>query len=70
MAPKCWITSVQLVKSNFISDIVKDLCGVYFPVHYVVKYTPCNGKGDDWFFDGYTVLDSGRLPKSRQIDEP
>jgi RHS repeat-associated protein len=70
VAPKCWITSVQLVKSNWVSDLVKAVCGVYFPVHYVVKYEPCNGKGDDWFFDGYTVLDSGPLPPSRQIDEP
>ena len=67
--PQCWVTSVQLVKGPG-ADLVHAICGVYFPVHYVVKYQPCHGGGDDWFFDGYTGLDSGPLPDDRQIDEP
>ncbi len=67
--PRCWVTNVQLTKS-FGADAVKAACGTYFPVHYVVKYTPCDGKGDDYFFDGYLGPDWGPLPQDVQIDEP
>ena len=69
VAPKCWITSVQLTKS-FGADFVKSICGLYFPVHYVVKYTPCDDKGTPYFFDGYEFPDWGELPSDRQIDSP
>lgn len=69
LAPKCWITSVQLIKGR-IGDAVRTLCGVYFPVHYVVKMEPCDGKGPDWRLDGYTGPTFEPLPEERQIDEP
>ncbi len=68
-SPSCWVTSVQLTKSPG-SDLVKSLCGVYFPVHYVVKFEPCDGKGDDRFVDAYTGPDFGTLPAEVQIEEP
>jgi hypothetical protein len=67
--PQCWVTSVQLTKVPG-AGLVKAVCGIYFPVHYVVKYTPCDRKGDDQFFDGYTGPDWGNLPVDDQIDEP
>lgn len=69
VAPKCWITSVQLTKTRVISDVFKKVCGVYFPVHYVVKLRPCDGKGADWQLDGYIGPNSEMLPRDRQIDE-
>ncbi len=60
---------MQLTK-GFGADAFKAACGIYFPVHFVVKYAPCDGNGDDYFFDGYLGPDWGRLPQDRQIDEP
>ena len=67
--PRCWVTNVQLTK-GFGADAFKAACGIYFPVHYVVKYSPCDGKGDDYFFDGYLGPDWGPFPQDEQIDEP
>jgi RHS repeat-associated protein len=69
VAPKCYITSVQLVKGPF-ADLVESVCGVYFPVHYVVKLVPCDGKGPDWRLDGYSGPNYKPLPPEDQIDEP
>jgi RHS repeat-associated protein len=67
--PECWVTSVQLTK-RFGADFFKALCGIYFPVHYVVKYAPCDDKGDDYYFDAYLGPDWGPLAKEKQLDEP
>ncbi len=69
LAPKCWITSVQLTKGR-IGDAVKALCGVYFPIHYVVKLKPCDGKGPDWRLDGYVGPTFEPLPEQSQIESP
>ena len=69
IAPKCWITSLQLT-AGALGRFVHSICGVHFPVHYVVKYEPCSGEGEDLFFDGYRGPPLGRLPPERQIEEP
>jgi RHS repeat-associated protein len=69
LVPKCWVTSVQL-KKGVGADAMKSLCGVYFPVHYVVKYAPCDGKGPDWALDGYTGPRLEPISNSQQIDSP
>ena len=68
LAPKCWITSVQLIKVPGYKAI-NSLFGINFPVHYVVKYTPCSGKGPDWKLDAYTGPTFEPLAKDDQIDE-
>lgn len=69
LAPKCWVTSVQLTR-GLIGKAVKAVCGVTFPVHYVVKYSPCDGKGSDWALDGYTGPNWTPLPPGQQIEDP
>lgn len=69
LAPSCWITSVQLIKKPG-ADAFRAVCGFYFPVHYVVKLVPCNGRGPDWMLDAYTLPRSHALPRDQQIEQP
>ncbi|MCP4601929.1 MAG: hypothetical protein GY847_15680, partial [Proteobacteria bacterium] len=67
--PKCWVTSIQLTKTWWGSDLSKQVFGIYFPVHYRVKYHFCGEKNvGDWFFDGYLIPRWGPLPKDEQLN--
>jgi RHS repeat-associated protein len=74
IAPKCWITSTQLIKGGlggFAHAIAKLFGSNLWPsVHYVVKYTPCNGKGPNYFFDDYLYAKSGELDPADELSSP
>ena len=74
VAPKCWITSVQLVKggvwtaANFAAKLLR--LNFYPSVHYVVKYKPCTSLGSNYFFDDYLWAKSGVLDPSNELSSP
>lgn len=61
------LTAVDMTPNLEASKLV---CGVYFPVHFVVKYHPCDGQGPDWELDGYTGPSFLPLSRDDQIEAP